>query len=322
MASTRTATDTMKAFVNKGVGEVAVVEKPVPEPKLNQVVVSTTAALVYTSDIHTVQGAIPVDPNSTLGRESVCVVHSLGSAVEGFSEGDRVAVGAITPCLKCNYCQRGFSGQCQGMLGGYKFTTQMDGNIAQYFLVEDAQANLAHIPDDLSDHMAVYATDMLSTGFMGAEHAELGIGETVAVFAQGAVGLSATIACRLLGAGIIITVEAVPERQEVARQFSADEIVDFTKGDSVEQILELIGGEGGGRRHRGVRIPPDLGRRDKGYQARRAHRQHWLPRREPGAPGGPARAVRKQHGRQANLRRPVPRRQRAAAPYLPAHADW
>ena len=244
MASTRTATDTMKAFVIKDVGEVAVVEKPIPEPKPNQAVVRTTAALVCTSDVHTVKGAIPVDPNRTLGHESVGVVHSLGSAVEGFSEGDRVAVAATTPCFKCNYCQRGFSSQCQGMLGAYKFTAQMDGNMAQYFLVEDAQANLAHIPEDLSDHHAVYATDMLSTGFMGAEHADLAIGETVAVFAQGAVGLSATIGCRLLGAGLIIAVEAVPERQELARQFGADEIVDFTKGDSVEQILELTGGEG------------------------------------------------------------------------------
>ena len=244
MASTRTATDTMQAFVIKGVGEVALVEKPIPEPKPNQAVVRTTAALVCTSDVHTVKGAIPVEPGRTLGHESVGVVYSLGSAVEGFSEGDRVAVGAITPCFKCNYCQRGFTSQCQGMLGGYKFTTQMDGNMAQYFLVEDAQANLAHIPNDLSDHQAVYATDMLSTGFMGAEHAELQLGETVAVFAQGAVGLSATIGCKLVGAGVIIAVEAVPERQELARAFGADEIVDYTQGDSVEQILELTGGEG------------------------------------------------------------------------------
>src|SRR3954465_4997107 len=213
MTSTRTATDTMKAFVIKGVGEVEVVDKPIPDPGPNDAVVRTTVALVCTSDIHTVKGAIPVDPNRTLGHEAVGVVHALGSAVEGFSEGDRVAVGAITPCFKCDYCQRGFTSQCQGMLGGYKFTTQMDGNMAQYFLINDAQANLAPIPDDLSDHQAVYATDMLSTGFMGAEHAELEIGETVAVFAQGAVGLSATIGCGLLGAGLIIAVEGIPERQ-------------------------------------------------------------------------------------------------------------
>ena len=244
MASTRTATDTMKAFVIKGVGEVEVAEKPIPEPGPNEAVVRTTAALVCQSDVHTVKGAIPVDPNRTLGHEAVGVVHSLGSAVEGFSEGDRVAVGAITPCFTCNYCQRGFISQCQGMLGGYKFTTQKDGNMAQYFLVNDAQANLTPIPDDLSDHQAVYATDMLSTGFMGAEHAEIQLGETVAVFAQGAVGLSATIGCRLLGAGLIIAVESIPERQEMARGFGADLIIDYQERDSAEQILELTDGEG------------------------------------------------------------------------------
>ena len=244
MSSTRTATDTMKAFVFREVGEVGVEEKPIPEPGPNEAVIRTTTALVCTSDVHTVKGAIPVEPNVTLGHESVGVVYTLGSAVEGFAEGDRVAVGAITPCWKCNYCQRGFHSQCQGMLGGYKFSTQKDGNMAQYFVVNDAQANLAHIPDELSDHQAVYATDMLSTGFMGAEHAELELGETVAVFAQGAVGLSATIGCHLLGAGLIIAVESVPERQELARRFGADAIVDYTQGDSVEQILELTDGEG------------------------------------------------------------------------------
>src|SRR5215210_9419529 len=234
MASTRTAMDTMKAFVIKGVGEVEVAEKAIPEPGPNEAVVRTTAALVCQSDVHTVKGAIPVDPNRTLGHE----------AVGCFSEGDRVAVGAITPCFHCNYCQRGFISQCQGMLGGYKFTTQKDGNMAQYFVVNDAQANLAPIPDGLSDHQAVYATDMLSTGFMGAEHAELELGETVVVFAQGAVGLSATIGCRLLGAGLIIAVESIPERQEIARSFGADVIVDFQERDSVEQILELTDGEG------------------------------------------------------------------------------
>jgi threonine dehydrogenase-like Zn-dependent dehydrogenase len=165
--------DNMRAFVMKQVGEVAVVDKPIPEPGPNEAVVRTTTALVCTSDVHTVKGAIPIEPNRTLGHEAVGVVHTLGSAVQGFSPGDRVAVGAITPCFTCDYCQRGFTSQCQGMLGGYKFTGQRDGNMAEYFVVNDAQANLTPIPDELPDEKAVYATDMLSTGFAGAENAEL-----------------------------------------------------------------------------------------------------------------------------------------------------
>ncbi|MFW6205132.1 MAG: NAD(P)-dependent alcohol dehydrogenase [Actinomycetota bacterium] len=237
-------TDQMRAFVMKDVGDVGIVDKPVPVPGPDEAVVRTTAALVCTSDVHTVRGAIAVPAGRTLGHESVGVVHSLGSAVTGFQEGERVGVNAVTPCWRCSYCQRGFSSQCGGMLGGYKYTTQMDGNMAEYFLVPAAEANLARIPDDLPDEKAVYATDMLSTGFAGAENAELRLGETVAIFAQGPVGLSATIGSRLVGAGLIIAVEAKEDRKKLAEQFGADVIVDFTEGDPVDQILELTDGEG------------------------------------------------------------------------------
>lgn len=226
------------------VGRTALVDKPIPVPGPNEAVVRTTAALICTSDVHPVRGALPVADGRTLGHEAVGVIHELGSAVTGFTTGERVAVNAVTPCFQCSYCQQGLSSQCGGMLGGYKYTAQMDGNLAEYFLVPAAQANLARIPDGLPDEVAVYACDMLSTGFMGAEHAYLRLGDTVAVFAQGAVGLSATIGCRLLGAGRIIAVESRPERQRLARLFGADDVVDFTAGDPVEQIMALTGGEG------------------------------------------------------------------------------
>lgn len=237
-------TGTMRAFVIKKVGETALVDKPIPEPGPTEAIVRTTAALICTSDVHTVKGALPVPDNRTLGHESVGVIHALGSAVTGFTEGQRVAVNAITPCYQCAYCQRGYTSQCGGALGGYKYTVQMDGNMAEYFVVPAAAANLAPIPDDLPDAKAVYACDMLSTGFMGVEHAYLRFGETVAVFAQGPVGLSATMGARLMGAGRIFAVEARPERQELARRFGADDIIDFTKGDPVEQVMDLTGGEG------------------------------------------------------------------------------
>ncbi|MGH8929302.1 MAG: zinc-binding dehydrogenase, partial [Egibacteraceae bacterium] len=236
--------DMMRAFVMSKVGSVEVVEKPIPEPGPEEAIVRTTVALICTSDVHTVKGALPIEDGRTLGHESVGVIHALGSAVEGFSVGERVAVCAITPCYRCSYCQRGFTSQCGGMLGGYKYTTQIDGNMAEYFVVPAAAANLTRISDDLPDEKAVYATDMLTTGFVGAEHAYLQLGETVAVFAQGPVGLSATIGCNLLGAGRIIAVESKPERQKLAQQFGADDIVDYTKGDPVEQIMDLTDGQG------------------------------------------------------------------------------
>lgn len=235
---------TMKAFTTPGTGRTEVVEKPIPTPGPDDVIVKTTAALICTSDVHTVAGALPVESGRTLGHEAVGVVEAIGSNVTGFTEGQRVAVNAITPCWECRYCQTGYTSQCGGPLGGYQYTTQRDGNMAEYFVVPNAKGNLAPIPDSLTDAQAVYACDMLSTGFMGAEHCYLRLGDSVAVFAQGAVGLSATIGAGLLGAARIFAVESIPKRQELARTYGATDIIDFTQGDAVEQIIDATGGEG------------------------------------------------------------------------------
>lgn len=235
---------TMKAFVMKRISEVGVMEKPIPEPGPADAVIRTTAALICTSDTHTVAGAIGDRTDMTLGHEAVGVIHRLGSAVRGFKEGDRVAVNAITPCFQCENCLRGFTSQCSQMLGGWKFANVKDGNMAEFFHVNNAQANLAPIPDILPDEKAVYCADMLSTGFMSAEHANIPIGGSVAVFAEGPVGLMATVGARLLGAGLVIGVESVAARQKLARFYGADEIIDFTKQEAVAAIMDLTGGQG------------------------------------------------------------------------------
>jgi threonine dehydrogenase-like Zn-dependent dehydrogenase len=130
------------------------------------------------------------------------------------------------------------------MLGGWKFANVKDGNMAEYFHVNNAQANLAPIPDGLTDEQVAYCTDMMSTGFMGAEHAAIPIGGSVAVFAQGPVGLMCTAGARLLGAGLVVAVESVPRRKELAQHFGADVVVDFKEQDPVRAILDLTGGQG------------------------------------------------------------------------------
>jgi threonine dehydrogenase-like Zn-dependent dehydrogenase len=234
----------MKAFVMKGVGEVAFVDKPLPVPGPNDAVVKTTRALVCTSDTHTLAGAIGERRDLTMGHEAVGRIAALGSAVCGFSIGDRVAVNAITPCYRCENCQRGFTSQCGQMLGGWRFSNIKDGVFAEYFHVNDAEANLAPIPDAVSDDIAVYACDMMSTGFMGAEHAAIPLGGTVAVFGVGPVGMMAIAGARLLGAARVFAVETIPLRQELARRFGADVIVDFRKTEPVPEILRQTGGRG------------------------------------------------------------------------------
>jgi len=235
---------TMRAFVMKGLDQVGFADKPVPEPGPNDAVVKTTRALVSAWDVHTVNGTIGDRKNLTLGHEAVGVIHKLGSAVKRFKVGERVAVNAITPCYRCDNCQRGYTSQCQEMLGGWKFANIKDGVLADYFHVNDAEANLTVIPESVPDEKAVYTTDMMSRGFMGAEHASVPIGGTVAVFAQSPVGLMATAGSRLLGAGLTIAVESDPQRQELARHFGADTVVDHTQGDPVEKIRELAGADG------------------------------------------------------------------------------
>ncbi len=234
----------MKAFVMKGIGNVGFMEKPIPDPGPNDAVIKTTRALVCTSDVHTVAGGIGDRKDLTLGHEAVGVVYKLGSTVKGLKEGDRVAVSAITPCYKCDNCLRGYTSQCQQMLGGWKFANIKDGSFAEYFQVNDAEANVVPIPSDVSEESAVYTADMMSTGFMGAEQAGIPIGGSVAIFAQGPVGLMATVGARLLGARLIIAVDGVSKRLQMAKHFGADVVVDFTKDDPVKEIRRLTDGQG------------------------------------------------------------------------------
>lgn len=237
----------MKAFVMHSIGRVGVIDKPVPTAGPNDAIIRTTAALVCTSDTHTVAGAIGPRTDLTLGHEAVGVVHELGAAVAAdgrFRIGQRVAVNAVTPCYACENCQRGFTSQCGGPLGGWKFANSKDGSMAEYFHVNNAVANLAPIPDGMSDEQAAYCCDMLSTGFVAAEHGAIPIGGSVAVFGEGPVGMMATVGARLLGAGFVIGVESHAGRSALARRFGADLIVDFSKEDPVAAILKATGGRG------------------------------------------------------------------------------
>lgn len=234
----------MKAFVMHSIDSMGFMKKPVPQPGPNDAIVRTTMALICTSDSHTVRGAIGPRENLTLGHEAVGIVHAVGDQVRLFKPGDRVVVGAITPDWGDPASQAGHPSQSGGPLGGWKFSNTKDGVFAEYFHVNEADANMARIPDSVPDEAAVYCCDMMSTGFMGAENADIPIGGTVAIFAQGPVGLMATAGARLRGAGLIITVESIPQRQELSRFYGADIVLDPTKENVVARILELTGGLG------------------------------------------------------------------------------
>ena len=234
----------MQAFVMNAIGETGFAEKEPPQAGPTDAIVRPTKGLVCTSDVHTVHGAIGERENLTLGHEVVGVVEEVGAEVENFTAGDRVAIGAITPEWSSLAAQDGHPSQSGGALGGWKFANEKDGTFAELVHVNDADGNLALIPAGVTDEEAAYVTDMMSTGFAAAENAEIPMGGTVAVFAQGPVGLMATKGASLQGAGRIIAVETVPERQDLARTYGADDIVDYQDDDPVEQVLALTDGEG------------------------------------------------------------------------------
>ncbi|HLJ67603.1 MAG TPA: zinc-binding dehydrogenase [Chloroflexota bacterium] len=234
----------MQAFVMRALDEVGFVEKALPLPGPYDAVVQTTRALISTSDTHTVHGGIGPRRDLTLGEEAVGVVYQVGSEVQDFRPGDRVVVGAVTPDWLSEEAQAGHGSQSTRALGGWKYANTRDGVFAEYFLVNQADANMALVPETVADEAAVYCSATMSTGFLGAENAGIVVGGSVAIFGQGPIGLMATAGARLRGAGLIIAVESVAKRKDLALHYGADVVVDYTSIDPVQAILDLTGGKG------------------------------------------------------------------------------
>jgi alcohol dehydrogenase len=237
-------TSTMKAVVFRGPGDIRLEMMSVPKARAGEGVIRVTLTTICGTDLHILKGEYPVKAGLIIGHEPVGVIHEIGDGVTGYTVGDRVLVGAITPCGQCNACLSGNWSQCGGALGGWEFGNTINGAQAEYLRVPHAQANLAKIPDELADEQVVLLADIASTGISAAESADLQIGDSVAVFAQGPIGLCATAGAKLKGASLIIAVEADPVRAEMAKRMGADVVLDFTQGDVIEQIKGMTGGRG------------------------------------------------------------------------------
>ena len=241
----------MKAAVFVEPGRIELADKPIPPVGPNDALVRITTTTICGTDVHILKGEYPVAPGLTIGHEPVGVIEKLGSNVQGYQEGQRVIAGAICPSFTSYACQDGYPAQdggcaCHGYkpMGGWRFGNTIDGTQAEYVLVPDAQANLAPVPDGLTDEQVLMCPDIMSTGFAGAEAANIKIGDIVAVFAQGPIGLCATAGARLRGASLIIAVDGVDERLAISRRLGADVTLNFRKADVVDEILKLTGGRG------------------------------------------------------------------------------
>jgi threonine dehydrogenase-like Zn-dependent dehydrogenase len=233
----------MKANVFRAPGKFGLEEKPIPHAGFGEAVVQVRLTTICGTDIHIVKGEYPIPPGTTIGHEAVGVIHELGPGVTGYEVGQRVLMGAITPCGQCEPCLGGRTSQCGGPLGGWKFGNTIDGVQAEFVRVPFAQANLALVPDALSDEDVLLLSDIASTGFAAAESGGVRLGDTVAVFAQGPIGLCATLGARLMGASEIVAVDADRHRLEIARRFGASVLLQ-AEGDVVRKIRELTNGRG------------------------------------------------------------------------------
>lgn len=236
---------TFKGFAMKKLNETGWVEKEVPKCGPMDAIIRPTCVSPCTSDIHTVwEGAIGDRKDMILGHEAVGIVEEVGDMVKMFKKGDHVIVPAITPDWDDEAAQRGFPSQTMEPLGGWKFSNFKDGVFGEKFHVNMADANLAMMPEGMSDEAAVMLVDMWSTGMMGSENANIPLGGSVLVIGIGAVGLSAIAGAKLLGAGKLFAAGTRPISVKVAKEYGATDIINYKEGPIDEQIRELTNGEG------------------------------------------------------------------------------
>ena len=241
----------MKAAIFAEKGRIVLDDKPIPDIGPSDALIRVTTTTICGTDVHIMKGELPVERGRTIGHEPVGIIEKLGKDVTGFREGQRVVTGAITISGWSNACQCGCGAQDGPgtrhgwkSLGGWRFGNILDGSQAEYLRVPDAIANLAAVDDNISDEQVLMCPDIMSTGFAGAETGQVKIGDTVAIFAQGPIGLCATAGAKLLGASRIIAVDTVPARLAMARRMGADDVVDFKAEDPVEAIMRLTDGRG------------------------------------------------------------------------------
>ena len=227
------------------IGESGWIEKERPKCGPMDAICRPLAVAICTSDVHTLwEGAIGDRHNMILGHECCAEVVEVGELVKDFKPGDRVLVPAITPDWNSLEAQAGYSMHSGGMLAGWKFSNFKDGVFAEYFHVNDADGNLAHLPKEINVVDACMLSDMVPTGFHGVELADVQFGDVVLVIGIGPVGLMAVAGTNMRGAARIIAVGSRPVCVEAAKKYGASDIINYKNGPIEDQVMRLTDGKG------------------------------------------------------------------------------
>jgi threonine dehydrogenase-like Zn-dependent dehydrogenase len=235
----------MKCFAMLGLDKVGWIEKEKPKCGPTDAICKPLALAPCTSDVHTVwEGALGDRHDLVLGHEGVGEVVEVGNLVNDFKVGDKVIIPAITPDWMAVESQMGFSQHSNGMLNGWKYSNVKDGLMAEFFHVNEADGNLAILPPEISLEDGVMLSDMVPTGFHGANNAEVEYGDTVAVIGIGPVGLMAVAGSNLRGAGRIFVVGSRQKCIDVAKIYGATDIINYKDGPIDKQIKDAMKGKG------------------------------------------------------------------------------
>ncbi|MFP4150195.1 MAG: zinc-dependent alcohol dehydrogenase family protein [Nitriliruptoraceae bacterium] len=241
----------MKALVYHGPGQKAWEE--VPDPQLvapTDAIVRVDTTTICGTDLHILKGDVPaVTDGRILGHEAVGTITEVGSAVTGFSVGDRVIVSCISSCGACDYCQRGLPSHClapEGAVGvGWILGHLVDGTQAEFVRVPYADGSLHKLPEGVDDEAALMLADILPTGFeIGVRNGRVKPGDVVAVIGAGPVGLSAIMTAGLYGASRVIAIDLDDNRLELARTFGATDAVNSGADDWFDQVIAMTDGLG------------------------------------------------------------------------------
>lgn len=239
----------MKGLVFKDIGKVAVEE--VPDPKIEEdsdAIVRVTTAPICGSDLHLYHGRVPgLTEGTVIGHELVGVVEDVGPAVKKVKVGDRVIGSFVIPCGQCWWCRREEYNNCDNgnfrALGYGIFSGDLQGAQAEKVRMPNADITLLAIGDDLSDEQAVFAGDILTTGYYAAELARISEGDTVAVLGCGPVGIFTLQYAGLLRPGLLLGLDSVDERLELAEKVGATPL-NISRRNPVTALAEMTDGRG------------------------------------------------------------------------------
>ena len=246
----------MLAYTYMGRGDFRLQEKPVPQLQdARDAIVRVTLGSICTSDLHIKHGSVPrAVPGITVGHEMVGMVESVGNGITNVRHGDRVVVNVETFCGECFFCRHGYVNNCTDSHGGWALGCRIDGGQAEYVRVPYADCGLTRIPDNVSDEQALFAGDILATGFWAARISEITSEDTLLIIGAGPTGLCALQCAMLHSPHRIIVCEKLPERMRFVREHypevlvtTPDECIDFVRAHSehggADVVMEVAGAD-------------------------------------------------------------------------------